>query len=141
MVYCCLKSCYFSIYWFKLVHHCSWVIRNLFQIWDLEMLDKEETTLFSHIICTENYIVMYINTTYRNHWFVWYIFQGHKMDNLSRIPSASCTKVFVQRDYLDGTGVKFQNKFPLELEGKVNIQESLLPLLHQFPAKMISVVE
>ncbi|XP_067657264.1 golgin subfamily A member 7-like isoform X1 [Haliotis asinina] len=46
--------------------------------------------------------------------------QGHKMDNLSRIPSASCAKVFVQRDYLDGTGVKFQNKFPLELEGKVD---------------------
>jgi Golgin subfamily A member 7/ERF4 family. len=30
------------------------------------------------------------------------------------------TKVFVQRDYSEGTAVKFQKKFPLELEGKVS---------------------
>ena len=28
-------------------------------------------------------------------------------------------KVFVQRDYTEGTAVKFQVKYPLELEGKV----------------------
>ena len=28
-------------------------------------------------------------------------------------------KVFIQRDYTEGTAVKFQEKFPLELEGKV----------------------
>lgn len=31
-----------------------------------------------------------------------------------------CMKVFVQRDYSDGTTVKFQNFFPPELEGKVS---------------------
>ena len=29
------------------------------------------------------------------------------------------TKVYVQRDYSEGTAVQFQNKFPLELEGKI----------------------
>ena len=31
-----------------------------------------------------------------------------------------CMKVFVQRDYSDGTMVKFQTTFPSELEGKVS---------------------
>jgi len=42
------------------------------------------------------------------------------MDNISRLPPAHCTKVFVQRDYSDGTMVKFQTKFPQELEGKID---------------------
>jgi len=29
-------------------------------------------------------------------------------------------KVFVQRDFSEGTAVQFQNKFPLELEGKIS---------------------
>lgn len=29
-------------------------------------------------------------------------------------------KVFIQRDYSDGTSVKFQTRFPPELEGRVN---------------------
>lgn len=41
------------------------------------------------------------------------------MDDLNRIQSSNCTKVFVQRDYNDGTTVKFSTKFPQELEGKV----------------------
>ena len=28
-------------------------------------------------------------------------------------------KVFIQRDYSEGTSVKFQTRFPTELEGKV----------------------
>ncbi len=35
--------------------------------------------------------------------------------------TSRCLKVFVQRDYNDGTAVKFQSKFPPELEGKVSI--------------------
>lgn len=30
-------------------------------------------------------------------------------------------KVFVQRDYSDGTSVKFQTRFPPELEGRVSL--------------------
>ncbi|CAL4067452.1 unnamed protein product, partial [Meganyctiphanes norvegica] len=30
-----------------------------------------------------------------------------------------CLKVFIQRDYSEGTSVKFQIKFPQELEGKI----------------------
>lgn len=33
-------------------------------------------------------------------------------------------KVFIQRDYSDGTSVKFQTRFPPELEGRVNIINS-----------------
>ncbi|XP_077286472.1 golgin subfamily A member 7 [Arctopsyche grandis] len=33
-----------------------------------------------------------------------------------------CLKVFVQRDYSDGTSVKFQTRFPQELEGRIEIQ-------------------
>lgn len=29
-------------------------------------------------------------------------------------------KVFIQRDYSDGTSVKFQTRFPPELEGRVS---------------------
>lgn len=35
-------------------------------------------------------------------------------------------KVFVQRDYSDGTSVKFQTRFPAELEGRVSSFNYLL---------------
>ena len=41
------------------------------------------------------------------------------MDDMTRIPPQHCAKVFIQRDYSEGTAVRFQNKFPSELEGKV----------------------
>lgn len=31
-------------------------------------------------------------------------------------PQSSANKVFIQRDYTEGTAVRFQTKFPLELE-------------------------
>lgn len=31
-------------------------------------------------------------------------------------------KIFVQRDYSDGTSVKFQTRFPSELEGRVRVE-------------------
>lgn len=49
------------------------------------------------------------------------MFLLQNMDDLNRIPTAHCPKVFVQRDYSDGTAVKFLNKFPQELDGKVYI--------------------
>ncbi|XP_074642253.1 golgin subfamily A member 7B-like isoform X2 [Tubulanus polymorphus] len=39
------------------------------------------------------------------------------MDDLSRLHN--CTKVFIQRDFSEGTQVRFQNKLPPELEGKI----------------------
>ncbi|XP_045190494.1 golgin subfamily A member 7-like [Mercenaria mercenaria] len=45
---------------------------------------------------------------------------GQKMDDLSRIPVSHCPKVFVQRDYSNGTTLSFQTKFPQDLEGKVD---------------------
>ncbi|XP_064630420.1 golgin subfamily A member 7-like isoform X2 [Lineus longissimus] len=41
------------------------------------------------------------------------------MDDMNRIPPPHCTKVFVQRDYTDGTIVRFSTKFLPELEGKI----------------------
>jgi len=35
---------------------------------------------------------------------------------------SQCLKVFIQRDYSEGTVVRFQNRFPPELEGKLDHQ-------------------
>ncbi|XP_070539887.1 golgin subfamily A member 7-like [Ptychodera flava] len=43
--------------------------------------------------------------------------QAQPLDSLSR---QVVSKVFIQRDYSDGTGVKFQTRFPQELEGKID---------------------
>jgi hypothetical protein len=47
------------------------------------------------------------------------------MDELQqmRLTSSSCSKVFIQRDYSEGIGVKFETKFPNELQGKIEIAE------------------
>ncbi|XP_025096505.1 golgin subfamily A member 7-like isoform X1 [Pomacea canaliculata] len=45
---------------------------------------------------------------------------SNKMDSMSRLSTSQCTKVFIHRDFSDGTGVRFQNKFPQELEGKID---------------------
>ncbi len=36
---------------------------------------------------------------------------------------SNCKKVFVQRDYSEGTGVRFQTRFPAELEGRIERQQ------------------
>lgn len=47
------------------------------------------------------------------------------MDELQqmRLTSTSCAKVFIQRDYSDGVGVKFETKLPNELQGKIDSGE------------------
>ena len=62
------------------------------------------------------------------------------MDNMARLSSAQCTKVFIQRDFSDGTAVRFQNKFPQELEGKVLIFISLHVMLKWFEAFYFNIV-
>lgn len=37
-----------------------------------------------------------------------------------RLTSSSCAKVFIQRDYSEGVGVKFETKLPTELHGKID---------------------
>ncbi len=37
--------------------------------------------------------------------------------------SSSCVKVFIQRDYSEGVGVKFESKLPNELQGKIEAAE------------------
>lgn len=44
------------------------------------------------------------------------------MDDMTRILPSNCSKVFIQRDFSDGTAVKFQTKFPAELDGKVKLK-------------------
>lgn len=55
---------------------------------------------------------------------------------MARLPPAYCTKIFLQRDYSDGTAVRFQTKFPQELEGKIdrNLFETTLNKLNEFYA-------
>jgi hypothetical protein len=43
-------------------------------------------------------------------------------------PNNQCLKVFVQRDYSDGTLVKFQTRFPTELEDRVGNSSELLEI-------------
>lgn len=47
------------------------------------------------------------------------------MDDLQqmRLTSSSCAKVFIQRDYSEGVGVKFETKLPSELQGKIEREE------------------
>lgn len=47
------------------------------------------------------------------------------MDDLQqiRLTSSSCAKVFIQRDYSEGVGVKFETKLPTELQGKISSTE------------------
>lgn len=47
------------------------------------------------------------------------------MDNLQqmRLTSSSCAKVFIQRDYSDGVGVRFESKLPDDLKGKIDPNE------------------
>ena len=40
---------------------------------------------------------------------------------MARIPPPHCQKVFVQRDFSEGTGVKFVTKYPQELDGRVRL--------------------
>ena len=52
----------------------------------------------------------------------------------SRIP---CTKIFIQRDFSDGTNCRFSTKFPPELENKVDrgTYENTLNNLNQLYAE------
>lgn len=47
------------------------------------------------------------------------------MDDLQqmRLTSSSCAKVFIQRDYSEGVGVKFDSKLPSDLQGKIDANE------------------
>ena len=38
------------------------------------------------------------------------------------LSQANCRKVFVQRDFSEGSGVRFATRFPVELEGKIDRQ-------------------
>jgi hypothetical protein len=42
---------------------------------------------------------------------------------LTASSSSSCAKVFIQRDYSEGVGVKFETKLPNELQGKIDSSE------------------
>lgn len=55
-------------------------------------------------------------------FWMFYLLKGQKMDDMTRILPSNCSKVFIQRDFSDGTAVKFQTKFPAELDGKVKLK-------------------
>ena len=42
------------------------------------------------------------------------------MEDTTRLTSEQSIKLFIQRDYSEGTAVKFQERFPSDLEGRVN---------------------
>lgn len=45
---------------------------------------------------------------------------GSRTGETEQMAPAQCLKVFIQRDYSEGTIVKFQTRFPSELEGRVS---------------------
>ncbi|NXS64875.1 GOG7B protein, partial [Pandion haliaetus] len=62
--------------------------------------------------------------------------QVHSLQELRRSASLA-TKVFVQRDYSDGTTCQFQTKFPPELESRIERQlfEETVKTLNGFYAE------
>jgi hypothetical protein len=47
-------------------------------------------------------------------------FEIYQMEDTTRLTNDQSIKLFIQRDYSEGTAVKFQERFPSELEGRVN---------------------
>ncbi|CAF1103578.1 unnamed protein product [Adineta ricciae] len=45
------------------------------------------------------------------------------MEDRTRLTNDHSIKLFIQRDYSEGTAVKFQERFPGELEGHINRDE------------------
>ncbi|RZC42346.1 golgin subfamily A member 7, partial [Asbolus verrucosus] len=45
---------------------------------------------------------------------------GSRAGETEQMAHSQCLKVFIQRDYSEGTVVKFQTRFPQELEGKLD---------------------
>lgn len=43
------------------------------------------------------------------------------MEDTTRLTSEQSIKLFIQRDYSEGTAVKYQERFPSELDGRINI--------------------
>lgn len=54
---------------------------------------------------------------------------GSRTGETEQMAQTQCLKVFVQRDYSEGTLVKFQNRFPQELEGRVS-PKYFISILH-----------
>ncbi|KAJ8935683.1 hypothetical protein NQ318_016801 [Aromia moschata] len=50
---------------------------------------------------------------------------GSRAGETEQMAQPQCLKVFIQRDYSEGTLVKFQTRFPQELEGRVIRKTSL----------------
>lgn len=48
--------------------------------------------------------------------------QTHSLQDMRQQQAAVAAKVFVQRDYANGTVCQFQTKFPSELESRVGEQ-------------------
>lgn len=44
----------------------------------------------------------------------------HQPTTTQTISHANCRKVFIQRDYSEGSGVRFQTRFPVELQDKID---------------------
>jgi len=42
------------------------------------------------------------------------------MEDTTHLTNDRSIKLFIQRDYSEGTAVKFQERFPSELDGRVN---------------------
>ncbi len=42
-----------------------------------------------------------------------------EMEDTTRLTNEHSIKLFIQRDYSEGTAVKFQERFPSELDGRV----------------------
>ncbi|XP_017775019.1 PREDICTED: golgin subfamily A member 7 [Nicrophorus vespilloides] len=48
---------------------------------------------------------------------------GSRASETEQMAPSQCLKVFIQRDYSEGTVVKFQTRFPQELEGRINRED------------------
>lgn len=54
------------------------------------------------------------------------------MDHVTTQQPQAIAKVFIQRDYSDGTAVKFQTKLPADIHDRVMILQNILLQICQY---------
>ncbi|RXM36909.1 Golgin subfamily A member 7B [Acipenser ruthenus] len=88
--------------------------------WDHAAKNNKQLYVFQGVIVKE-YIYSVGGSTQREIFICHFSPQFHNLQELRRSASLA-TKVFIQRDYTEGTTCQFQTKFPAELDSRIERQ-------------------
>nr|XP_033798867.1 golgin subfamily A member 7B [Geotrypetes seraphini] len=95
-----------------------WVNDNNYGLSKTTVMKKQTQVPSSSTILSRTFIVHWQSCILKN---IYSLFQGHNLQELRRSASLA-TKVFIQRDYSEGTMCQFQTKFPPELDSRIERQ-------------------